>query len=763
MSNNFNDEDHSSSLDGATIEAVYSEEYGNIIEKVKYRLPNGDKTFRTYFLNPLKFDERQSSKLTQERFIRDVWLQNDDILGELPKVPLFRQAEIEAAKADADFIPVYEGEEDARIGGLIGLPGTTNFDGGGQWAARYTEALKGANGLAIFQDEDEKGVEAAVKIAEEMFGKVGWVKIIRLPGLRHKGDLRDWYNDHKALGWKDEEIRAEIISIIKKTKRWSPVVVADGQLVSMIDRAEHELVERLAGVYQRGNQLVKAVKSETPTFKGGKTKSYKLLPMSADSLRETMGRCMVFQKVKHVKLPEKAADGSTTVKTYVSTNPPRDVAQTLLSSGRASKLPEVAGVISCPTLRPDGSVLDREGYDLATGLLVLEPLSLPSDMAMKPTKQDAEAAIAKLDKLLDGFPFKSDADRSSALSLLMTPVLRPCMEAAPLHAISANGAGVGKSYLADIAATIATGERAPVTSSGWSVEEMEKRLTGPLLDGSPFITLDNLDKFPIAGDFFCQAVERPRLSLRALGTTGNREILNRSFMCATGIGVTINGDMLRRTLLISLDVNEERPELRKFDFDPLAEVMKDRASYVSAVLTIVRAYILAGRPAKSDPLGSFGAWSDNVRSALVWLGKADPIKTMEEARKGDDSLNLFAEFMSAWWACASATKETAKHRSVDLLKEFKNDWNVDRAKLPEEARKLFDLKERAQEALHAFGSNARDQLTAIGLGKALKKHNGAVVNKMKLMSEFDSQRNVWVWYIKNIEQATEDDGLKIAA
>jgi hypothetical protein len=52
--------------------------------------------------------------------------------------------------------------------------------------------------------------------------------------------------------------------------------------------------------------------------------------------------------------------------------------------------------------------------------------------------------------------------------------------------------------------------------------------------------------------------------------------------------------MTRRVVLCTLDAKKERPELRNFKRDPVAEVLADRGAYVAAVLTVVRAYIAAG-------------------------------------------------------------------------------------------------------------------------------------------------------------------------
>jgi hypothetical protein len=58
--------------------------------------------------------------------------------------------------------------------------------------------------------------------------------------------------------------------------------------------------------------------------------------------------------------------------------------------------------------------------------------------------------------------------------------------------------------------------------------------------------------------------------------------------------------------------------------------MRDRGQYVADA--IMRAYIEAGKPGKLPKLASFDAWSDSIRSALVWLGCADPCDTMERMR-----------------------------------------------------------------------------------------------------------------------------------
>jgi putative DNA primase/helicase len=67
-------------------------------------------------------------------------------------------------------------------------------------------------------------------------------------------------------------------------------------------------------------------------------------------------------------------------------------------------------------------------------------------------------------------------------------------------------------------------------------------------------------------------------------------------------------------------------------------------------MTIARAYIAAGRPAKKGvkPLGSYGGWCGMVRDPLIWLGKDDPVQSMEAARQADPVRNALHTLIDVW-------------------------------------------------------------------------------------------------------------------
>ena len=137
--------------------------------------------------------------------------------------------------------------------------------------------------------------------------------------------------------------------------------------------------------------------------------------------------------------------------------------------------------------------------------------------------------------------------------------------------------------------------------------------------------------------------------------------------------------MVRRTLLGCLDSGLERPEERKFKGDPVRLILADRGKYISAAITIVRAYLAAGSPGKLSPLASYSEWSDRVRSALVWLGCADPVASMLKLRDSDPVLAALSGVLNAWAAVFGKDQANAK-TSQQVATIFANGFDPEGAK-----------------------------------------------------------------------------------
>jgi len=443
-------------------------------------------------------------------------------------------------------------------------------------------------------------------------------------------DWRDRLRHHVETIW------AELSN--KEVRQRKIIRIAKGEIARIVDEAEAALlaVADIAPIMVRAGMLVQPITDQLPASRGRMTQVVLLRPLTNANI--------IYLLNKHAAI---FAQYDARSKKWLAVDPPDNVATQLLQKGQW-RFPKVAGIITAPTLRPDGSVLGQPGYDPATQLwyapdrgVVMPPLT------KHPTREQAEQALALLQGLLVNFPFVSDVDLAVALAAILTPVLRGAFDVAPMPLFRAHDVGSGKSFFVDLISTVARGRPCPVITFVDSVEEMEKRLGALVLEGVPLISLDNCSG-NIGGDLLCQMTERPVVRIRILGRSETPECEWRGVLYGTGNNVTFLGDMTRRGFIANFDPKCERPELRTFDFDPIERVLKNRGAYIAAALTIARAYITAGSPKVCGPLGSYSGWSRFVRSPLVWLGKEDPIKSMEEMRQEDPGRQALHTLIELW-------------------------------------------------------------------------------------------------------------------
>jgi len=244
-----------------------------------------------------------------------------------------------------------------------------------------------------------------------------------------------------------------------------------------------------------------------------------------------------------------------------------------------------------------------------------------------------------------------------------------------MHLIAAHMAGTGKSYLVDTFAVIATGRLCPVITALKSVEETEKRLGAIVLSGIPMVSLDNCTH-DLSGEFLCQMAERPVVKVRILGYSETPDCEVRTAAYGTGNNITFKGDMVRRGLVCNLETLDERPELRKFNRNTLRQAGANRATYVAAALTVMRAYLAAGAPEVCGPFASYAEWSSMVRSPLVWLGEPDPVASIDKTQAEDPVLAELRELGEWWLGELKLDEDYRSARLVELANETPRGFNV---------------------------------------------------------------------------------------
>lgn len=423
--------------------------------------------------------------------------------------------------------------------------------------------------------------------------------------------------------------------------------ITAGQMPETIDDAEEALIRAGLGFYQRGSIVVRPAMVPVLISGGKQIDAPRLVHVKAHHMAEAFTKA-----ARWARFDMRAKD-------WISTDCPQRLAETYLAREGQWRLPLLTGIINAPTLREDGSILDQPGYDGQTGLLFDPQGERFPLLPREPDRDAALRALSCLHDLIGSFPFVSPADRSVALSAILTTLIRRSLPTAPLHGFNAPTAGTGKSMLVDIASLITTARPAPVIAQGKSEEEMEKRLGSALIAGDVMIAIDNCEE-PLGGELLCQAMTQTTLKVRILGTSTNAEVPSNATIFATGNNLTLAGDMTRRAIRATLDAGVERPELRAFERDPLAMVATNRGLYVIAGLTILRAFRIAGSPSQTVPLGSFAAWSGWVRDALIWLGEDDPCKTMEGMRAADPKLEALTAVLEEWRSIIGTDRVTVR-------------------------------------------------------------------------------------------------------
>lgn len=350
----------------------------------------------------------------------------------------------------------------------------------------------------------------------------------------------------------------------------------------------------------------------------------------------------------------------TSVVNFVSPGEPQPVtphislAQTYLEqvAEGGGRLPVLRGIVECPTLRPDGTILSDDGYDRATGT-ILDTGGVAFDpVPDEPTLEEALVALGKIKKIDEQFPYKGKGSRSVALSGFLTAVCRRSLPTAPMHGFSAPAPGTGKSLLCDCIAMLAMGRQAAAVNQSGEPggEEERKALMSILMQGDPVVVIDNITR-PVTGRHWCSILTSPTWQDRLLGGNDNLTVSTRTLWLANGNNLEFREDMSRRAIICTLDAEVEKPEERGgFDLDLKVEVPGRRGELVAAALTILRAFIVAGRPGidKLTPFAGYEEWSDLVRGALVWLGEDDPCATRVEVTEGDSAREELADLLTAW-------------------------------------------------------------------------------------------------------------------
>jgi hypothetical protein len=281
------------------------------------------------------------------------------------------------------------------------------------------------------------------------------------------------------------------------------------------------------------------------------------------------------------------------------------------------------GIVHTPVLRPDGTILEAPGYDPATGLLHLpeDGLRVPP-VSAHPTEAEVKAAVDLIDEMLAGFNFVTESDRSNFIGLLLTPVLRTLLR--PPYKLGAIGApmpGSGKSLLASLLRIIHGG----VFRSEVPTDEAEiRKQISTILDTTTGAVCqwDNATGL-LKSSVLAGLLTSDSWGDRRLGGMQEVRAVNDRLWVITGNNLMLGGDLVRRTMWVTIDPKVPDPHLRTdFAIHGLESWAKiRRGELLHALLTMARAWLAAGAPlAELERSDSYAGWTAGLGGLLAYVG-----------------------------------------------------------------------------------------------------------------------------------------------
>lgn len=418
-------------------------------------------------------------------------------------------------------------------------------------------------------------------------------------------------------------------------------------------------------------------------------------------------------------------------KSWELVDPVERVCKALVGVHNYEVLQVLKGTAQQPYLRPDGTLCQAAGHDPATGLFGVfkaDEFNVPE----APTREQAEQALDTLTELITEFPFATPHDKSAALAAMLTAAIRPSLAQAPMFHVRAPQIASGKSYLCSLITALATpGKGSPVPFPTRD-EECSKLLLA-LLKGAPaVIEFDNLTDDIKPFKSLCSVLTEEHLQGRVLGRTKMLPVGTRAVFLSSGNNVGPSADMARRCVTINLDPGCELPAARAFKrSDLIGDVRRDRSRYVAAALTLVRAWITAGRPkTETKPLASYMDWLDLCCQPLMWLGLPDPTKAVFDGMAADPDRILLGQFLSGWRGFFA---DKVKH-GRDVIAHVRSGCPGGE-----------DFEEVLLEV-----TGDRDRIDGRKLGKWMARNQGRVVSGLRL-EKAPTTRNVASWRVESVK------------
>jgi hypothetical protein len=287
----------------------------------------------------------------------------------------------------------------------------------------------------------------------------------------------------------------------------------------------------------------------------------------------------------------------------------------------------------------------------------------------------ARTGTEHLDALLKDFCFKSPADRTNYLGMLLTAMLMPqFIGSKPAALFNGNQPELGKSILAQVIAILRDGQTTETASYNPNDEEFEKRLGAIVRRGVTTIIIDNAKSRGRNPRIESACLERSItdaiLSFRLLGQSASIRAENSHIFCITANTPDVSPDLIKRSVTINL-YHEGDPTQRSFGIaDPEGYALDHRLELLGELIGMVERWKAGGMPmAKTGSRFNKRGWGNTVGGILDLNGEPDFLSNAAEAARDlDDTRRDFSELVAILadhpqgvWTAAELSELAIKH------------------------------------------------------------------------------------------------------
>lgn len=482
---------------------------------------------------------------------------------------------------------------------------------GGEFSKKWSEIMEAAEPVEPNAKSPILAIQLLRKEAEPLArlkqdaANQARERLVKLAAYYHSKDAVAYGEIEKiaedSIGLTASNLRAAVTlhwenQIAKSSTTASPkgdFIILPGNERSITESAE-DIFSRIAGThtlfYRAGRvQEIEALRDGTRVFSI-------LTSVQFRSRLEAYGKLVAWRS------------GQDNERVLKPTTCPEETADALLASLPArERLPNIITLSACPVLASKNGkpVIAGPGWHDVGGGLFVSGGETPPEVPLP-------EAVCELKECLADFDFTTEGDHSRAIAALIAPALKFgswLSNTLPVDVAEADASQSGKTYRQNVVAAIYRETPNVVVQRIGGVGGLDESLSQKLIDGRPFILLDNLRGKLDSPQFESILTARGLMPARVPHRGEVKVDPSGLVFQITSNSLEVTRDLANRASIIRIKKRPENYQFRKYGHnDLLGHIMANQPRYLGCVFAVIQEWVRQGRPRTTETRHNFREW-----------------------------------------------------------------------------------------------------------------------------------------------------------